>query len=172
MTTETVNMPMNWTAAAGIIAIALEAGTSQGRKSAREELANMAKAADRWNAHAAALVELVTSARFAAESLEVYGEAPQTLADLRAALVPFAELVPVPQPEPAPAKNKTVSLGKRGAVYVVTFDEFDTVDTITRNGSPLLSTHRDARAILAKADGIRCRVYAPAGFVFLRGSEG
>ena len=68
-------------------------------------------------------------------------------------------------------KNKTVKLGKRGAVYVVTFDEFDTIDTITRNGSALLSTHRDARAILAKADGIRCRVYAPAGFVFLNNRD-
>ena len=31
--------------------------------------------------------------------------------------------------------------------------------------------HRDARAILAKADGIRCRVYAPAGFVFLNNRD-
>ena len=68
-------------------------------------------------------------------------------------------------------KAKIVKLGKKGKVYVVTFDAFGVVDTIENDGVLLRSTHRDARAILAMADGIRHRVYAPAGFVFLNGAS-
>lgn len=168
MTAETVNIPMNWKAAAGLIAITLENGNAQGVKSARAELDNMATAADRWNANAAALVELVQQSRAlcAAVSPQSTGLA-DNVAAVREALAPFAELVPDAQPEPAP-KTYTRTLEKKGARYVVTFDAEGVADTITRNGAPITSAHRDAQAILRAADSVLNRTAAPRGFTFAR----
>lgn len=55
------------------------------------------------------------------------------------------------------------TLKKDGHVFEVTFDEYDTVDTITRDGVPLVSTNRDARAILRAADDLLAGL-APKGF--------
>lgn len=46
----TVSIEMNWKAAAGIIAAALENGTGEGRRAARAELARMAELADKYAA--------------------------------------------------------------------------------------------------------------------------
>lgn len=87
MNAETVNVPMNWKACAGILAVTLRNGNAQGVKIAREELQKMATAADMWNDNAAALVALVRASRLTANSLGLEGS------HLRAALLPFAEMV-------------------------------------------------------------------------------
>jgi hypothetical protein len=53
----TVSIETNWAAAAGIIAVALENGTGEGRQMAREELQRMAALADERNALARAKAE-------------------------------------------------------------------------------------------------------------------
>jgi hypothetical protein len=67
----------------------------------------------------------------------------------------------------------TRRLAKDGCTYVVTFDDYGVVDTITRakgEGFPVLlaSTHRDARAILRAADAVLAGIKAPAGFTWRR----
>jgi hypothetical protein len=47
---ERVDLTPTWTAVVPILAMALESGTEEGRKAARAELKEMARAADRWNA--------------------------------------------------------------------------------------------------------------------------
>lgn len=84
--TETIDMGMNWRAAAGMIAITLEnSATQAGRTAARGELDNMAKAADLWNENARNMQTLVRAGR---ELLNDGG--PVNLETLRAALANFS----------------------------------------------------------------------------------
>lgn len=50
-----------------------------------------------------------------------------------------------------------------GKSVVVTFDEYNTVDTITVDGRTISSTHPIARRVLAKADDIFAGII-PQGF--------
>lgn len=90
---ETIDMTPTWAGLLPALLALAESSTAAGKKTAREEFARMAKAADQWNANAAALVELVKAARnMAAEvSPQSTGLAPHVDA-LRDALAPFAAL--------------------------------------------------------------------------------
>lgn len=48
---ETIDMPPTWQGVLPILLASLEDGTHKGKEIARKEFANMAKAADKWNAY-------------------------------------------------------------------------------------------------------------------------
>lgn len=52
---EFIDMTPTWAGLLPVLAELLERGNAEGRKTARAELARMAQAADKWNAHAATL---------------------------------------------------------------------------------------------------------------------
>lgn len=48
---KTIELMPTWAGLLPMLLMLLENGNAEGRKTAREELARMAQAADRWNAH-------------------------------------------------------------------------------------------------------------------------
>ncbi len=50
-TTKTITLKPTWASLLGIYLAVLEDGNAEGRSIAKEELARMAQAADRWNNH-------------------------------------------------------------------------------------------------------------------------
>ena len=76
---ETIRLEMNWSAAAGIIAAALENGTGEGKRAARAELARMAELADERN-------RLARATAAALEALDSNQSPHARLAAIRAAL--------------------------------------------------------------------------------------
>lgn len=52
---ETIDMTPTWAGLLPVLLELLERGNAEGKKTARAELARMAQAADKWNAHAATL---------------------------------------------------------------------------------------------------------------------
>lgn len=70
----------------------------------------------------------------------------------------------------AKPRTRSITRIKDRACFVVTFDEFGEVDTITRDGKPVSAAHRDAKRILNEADDLY-HGFAPAGFLFNQDSR-
>ena len=59
------------------------------------------------------------------------------------------------------------TLRKKGVHFVITFDEYGVVDTISRDGKLISAAHRDAITILNNADKIYSGAI-PHGFEYAR----
>ncbi len=83
MATETIDMTPTWSQIVPAFVAALQHGTGDGPRAAREELARMAEAADLWNAHASGMIETINAL------LRRVGHSPEDMkvaADARAVL--------------------------------------------------------------------------------------
>ena len=105
---ETIDMTPTWAGLLPALLALAEGSTAAGKKTAREEFARMAQAADNWNANAGALLDaLRTAERTIAGSLAARGyrhgecvdgweqaarDELAALVPIRAALAPFANV--------------------------------------------------------------------------------